>query len=332
MNRVRYLFYLLLPIGVTFVNCGASQLHLNDDSNYCQQMEKLQNEMQESNSDNTLAAYEVGLRYNNLPLLKEELSKAGNLCSYEIIDEGSDRETIRITDAYGRIFVARESKKIERSDANSEEEPTISSICQQKVIRSSEEDISQYGPKMVDQYGTDSTPFCQGIDYIEFLVPVHHKNDNGKTMEKIAKFYDFFFDAITTVAYDGTSHIAIIGFGNVDSNGRAEQSLLFREMLCDNPPVAGGVVNDDNIGTGHHIAIYVGANDDDYEAAATNCMDGGILWVNTLFEDRVLDVDSAMEVKQFRFKDIIDIETGDVLYALEHEIRSVSHHLFPGTK
>ena len=103
---------------------------------------------------------------------------------------------------------------------------------------------------------------------------------------------------------------------------------MFRERSCD----AVNFVNDDDIGTGHHIAIYVGANDDDYKAAAENCMEGGLLWVNTQFEDRVLDVESAVQQKQFRFKDIVDVETGDVLYSLEHEIRSVSHPLFPGNQ
>eukprot|EP00571_Detonula_confervacea_P014178 CAMPEP_0172308766 /NCGR_PEP_ID=MMETSP1058-20130122/9268_1 /TAXON_ID=83371 /ORGANISM="Detonula confervacea, Strain CCMP 353" /LENGTH=329 /DNA_ID=CAMNT_0013021261 /DNA_START=453 /DNA_END=1442 /DNA_ORIENTATION=+ len=312
--------------GVVFLNCGASQLHLNDDNNYCQKMETLQEDMQGTNSDNP--AYEVGLRYNNLSLLKEELSKAGSICSYKIIDEGSDRETIRVTDTHGRIFVARESKNVENGNPD---QPTISSICQQKVIHSAKEDISEYGPGIVETYGAASPPMCQGIDYIEFFVSVP-KDDDGNTMEKIAKFYDFFFDAPTNVANDGTSHIAIIGFGKIDDNGRAEQSLLFRERLCDNPPAAGGVVNDVGLGTGHHIAVYVGADDDDFEVAAENCMEGGLLWANSQFDDRVLDVDSAMEIKQFRVKDIIDIETGDVLYVLEHEIRSVSHSLFPGTK
>jgi|EP01046_Picozoa_sp_COSAG06_P039238 hypothetical protein len=33
------------------------------------------------------------------------------------------------------------------------------------------------------------------------------------------------------------------------------------------------------------------------------------------------DVDEAMELAQFRMKDIVDMETGEVLLELEHEIR-----------
>jgi len=331
--------------GVVFVNCGSCQLHLNDYAEYCQRMEQLQNDNgAQQNTDNSLPLYEIGLRYNDLSLLKEKLSEqTGNSCSYEI-DERGGREMVRIADTYGRMFVARESTSSNVDQDCNSKNPTISSICQQKVIHNNEKDIAQHGKTIAEKYGTEPTAAsCRGMDYIEFFVPVS-QNDNGKTVTKIAAFYDFFFDAPTSVANDGTSHIAIIGFGKIDDDGRAEQSLLFRERLCDNdddnnPPtmttttmmMAGaGIVNDEDVGTGHHIAIYVGANDSDFEAAATNCMDGGILWVNKLFEDRVLDVDSAMQEKQFRFKDIVDIENGDVLYALEHEIRAVSHEMFPG--
>jgi len=43
-------------------------------------------------------------------------------------------------------------------------------------------------------------------------------------------------------------------------------------------------------------------------------VDGGVVWVNLQFEDHVIDVNLAMQIKQFRFKDIVDIETGNVLY------------------
>ena len=318
--------------GVVFVNCGASQLHLNDDIDYCQKMEMLQKDIIKE-GDSTHPTYEIGLRYNSLSLLKEELSKADkNLCKYTIIDEGGERETIRITDPHGRIFIAREAINDNVGNENATDEPSISSICQQKIIcKTDQDDVYKYGSEIVEKYGkqqpSSTTTLCQGIDYIEFFVPVH-KDDGGKTIDKIASFYEFFFDAPTTVTHDGTSNIAIIGFGKIDENGRAEQSLLFRERFCE----SGTIVNNDEIGTGHHIAIYIGANVDQYVAAVENCIDGGLLWINQQFEDRVLNVEKAIEVGQFRFKDIIDIENGDVLYSIEHEIRSVNHPLFPGVK
>jgi hypothetical protein len=38
----------------------------------------------------------------------------------------------------------------------------------------------------------------------------------------------------------------------------------------------------------------------------------------------------AIEWKQFRFKDIIDIETGQKIFELEHEMRSIEHEAWPG--
>ena len=314
--------------GVVFVNCGPSQLHLNDDHGYCQTMidELGRDKINEAGA----AKFEIGLRYNDLSLLKEQLSQANTEGSYEAVKGGDGREFLRVSDAYGRVFVARERAE-HGSSSNNLDAPTISSICQQKIIRNCEGDISQHGSEIVKQYCTSGgITLCQGMDYIEFSVPVSKRDKNGNTMEKIASFYDFFFDAPTTVVNDGTSNIAIIGFGKIDENGRAEQSLLFREMFCDDPQHQLSSFSNDIVGTGHHIAIYVGANDADYEVAATNCVDGGLMWVNPQFTDRVLDVESAMESKQFRFKDIIDIETGKLLYVLEHEIRSVLHENFPG--
>lgn len=315
---------LLSSKGVVFVNAGPSQLHLNDNAEYCQKL----NDLLSSSSVTNKNTFEIGLRYSSLEELKKNLANGGDLCSYDVASLADGREIIRITDAYDRIFVAREVLIHSNDDGSNQDEPTISSICQQKVI-SKNNVIDNTPAEIVERYGIQTKQTsCRGMDYIEFFVYVTNE-DAGKTVEKIALFYDFFFDAPTSLVNDGRSDIAIIGFGKIDDNGRAEQSLLFREVVVDDPQQFQAVDSDD-LGTGHHIAIYVGNCDEDFEVAASNCVDGGLLWVNPQFEDRVLDVDSAMECKQFRFKNIVDIETGETLYVLEHEIRSISHPLFPG--
>jgi hypothetical protein len=307
--------------GVVFVNCGPSQLHLNDDAKYCQKLDELQDT--EFMSSLLETPFEIGLRYTDLEELKKQLS-ISNFVSYDVTNLGG-REAIRITDAYGRVFVARQ---IQDDSGSTDDETKMSSLCQQNVITKRDTDL--YPANIVEHYGIQSNQStrCCGMDYIEFFVHVTTE-DAGTTIEKIAEFYDFFFDATTTVVNDGHSNIAIIGFGKIDENGRVEQSLLFREVVVDDPKLH-QVVNSDQLGTGHHIAIYVGCDDDDYKVAASNCVDGGLLWINPQFDDRVLDVEAAMDAKQFRFKNIIDIDTGETLYTLEHEIRSVSHPLFPG--
>ena len=307
---------LLSRKGVVFVNAGPSQLHLNDDSEYCRKIVELQTSTSTLTSrDCGKHPFEIGLRYNSLVTLKKELAKNSEFCSYDVSSLGDGREIIRVTDIYGTVFVAREV--MGSADGCKSEKPTISSICQQQIICGDNEEA------------TEVETTCKGIDFIEFFVHVS-KEEIGKTAEKIARFYDFFFDAPTSVVNDGKSYIAIIGCGSIDENGRAEQSLLFREVVADDPDSC--VAHNDELGTGHHIAIYVGNCDEDFKVAASNCLDGGLMWVNPQFEDVVIDVDAAMDNKQFRFKNIVDIETGEILYVLEHEIRSISHPLFPRKK
>ena len=295
--------------GVVFVDCGACQLHLNDEEPYCGMVWQLREEQANSVLDNP---FEVGLRYATLSPLKRRLSKLSTEKTYEGGHGADGREFLRVEDSYGRLFVAREAPS---GGGASAELPSVSSLCQQVIVRPDSKDCSS---ELVERYGADESA-CLLADA------------DGTTAEKIAKFYQTFFDAPASVVNDGVSNLAVIAFGKVDDNGRSEQSLLFREVKVENATTKGTASNDD-LGTGHHISIYVGSCEDDFEVATANCVEGGLLWVNPQFKDVVLTVEEALEGKQFRFKDIVDIETGDVLYTLEHEIRSITHPLFPGSR
>ncbi len=76
--------------------------------------------------------------------------------------------------------------------------------------------------------------------------------------------------------------------------------------------------------TGHCIAIYVIANDDDFKVAAANCAEGGLLRTNSNFEDRILDVESSMKIKQFCFRDIIDNETSCMSWSMKYDPRAIT--------
>lgn len=105
------------------------------------------------NSDNYCPAFEVGLCYNNLSLLKDALSRAENLCSYKVIDDESDREAIRTTDVHGRVFVARRFRS--NTAIVNADEPTIASLCH--VSKTCADD-------------SHCRPLCKGISYVEFFV------------------------------------------------------------------------------------------------------------------------------------------------------------------
>jgi hypothetical protein len=173
---------------------------------------------------------------------------------------------------------------------------------------------------------------CKGIDFLEINVP-------EGTAEKIAEFYDCIFDANVSVLdiphptntqndddVQSTLQIAIVAFGKIDSMGRSSQSLIFREVSNLDPDISTKLKPYD----GYHIALYVGSNAADFEQAFQNCQDAGIVWVNPRFSDQAMTLTGARTWKQFRFKHVLDLETGQVLFQLEHEVRSVEHEAWPG--
>ena len=174
-------------------------------------------------------------------------------------------------------------------------------------------------PHQTDQWGEIATRYgkvdsdCQGIDYVEFQCPM------GQA-ERIALFYESVLDATTSTVQDQEgSSIAIIAVGNVDEMGRSEQCLLFRESSDPLPPY-----------DGHHIALYVGESVEDFEQAFQNAQLANIVWCNPRFSDQVMSLEGLRKEQQFRFKNIIDMETGELIMELEHEMRSIHHKAWPG--
>jgi hypothetical protein len=286
---------LLTPGGKSTVwaNCGASQFHL-PKGDVAQ-----------------VIPGSVGLRYESLEPLQARLvaivqQDPSVVQSYEVTKDRYGGDTIRVVDHYGNVFVCRGGGN-----------PVSDRSWRQPVIRSSDVDRWDW---VAEKYGCVSDGAeCRGIDFVELLCPVG-------TAEKIALFYDSVFDATVSVvdqAGDGEDarKIAIVSFGNVDAAGRADQSLLFRETTNEIPKY-----------DGHHVALYVGQSQADFEQAFQNCDQAGVIWVNPRFDDKAANLQGAKRYMQFRFKDIVDMETGEPIFQLEHEVRSVRHSAWPGVK
>jgi len=110
--------------------------------------------------------------------------------------------------------------------------------------------------------------------------------------ESIARFYQRVLGAESTVA-TGNGTVARVKIGR-------HQSLVFRETDRELLPY-----------DGHHIAIYVGNFSGPY----------GFLKERGLIMEEVRN-------HQFRFKEIIDPETGNGVFFLEHEVRSLHHPMY----
>jgi hypothetical protein len=109
----------------------------------------------------------------------------------------------------------------------------------------------------------------------------------------IARFYQEVMRTTTLVESAGDLSIARVA---IDRN----QCLYFRETDLDLLPY-----------DGHHIAIYVANFSAPYE----------------FLNHRGL-ITEDIQNHQFRFKDIVDPESGEKLHELEHEVRSLRHPLY----
>eukprot|EP00527_Entomoneis_sp_CCMP2396_P006845 CAMPEP_0198152100 /NCGR_PEP_ID=MMETSP1443-20131203/58486_1 /TAXON_ID=186043 /ORGANISM="Entomoneis sp., Strain CCMP2396" /LENGTH=396 /DNA_ID=CAMNT_0043818007 /DNA_START=121 /DNA_END=1311 /DNA_ORIENTATION=+ len=293
------------PKKTLWANCGASQFHLP------------------YGDVGQAVRGHIGLRVDDLNQVRQQLETFKDCYqSYKIVDVdgGGKPACIQIVDMYGNQFHCRPS-------TTSTNNPRLTETWKQPIIAASETiewgDIATtFGIKeKKDEEKSIIRTNCQGIDYVEFLVP-------AGTAETIALFYEKVFDATTTVltidaaaaASSPSPKIAIVAFGNISPQGRADQSLIFRETTDSR-----SIPDYD----GHHIALYAGQDAKDFDYAFQNCLTADVVWVNPRFSDKVTSLPQARIEKQFRFKDIIDLNTGEVVYELEHEVRSVEHEAFP---
>lgn len=135
-----------------------------------------------------------------------------------------------------------------------------------------------------------------GIVYVEFDVP-------KGAATGIARFYRNVMGATAAASAEGGGGIA------KDDNGRSRaarvevgigQYLIFRETDREVP-----------LYDGHHIQIYVA----DFSGPYTKLLDKGL-------------ISEESDQHQYRFKDLVDPESGESLFTIEHEVRSMRHPLF----
>ena len=113
------------------------------------------------------------------------------------------------------------------------------------------------------------------------------------TAASIAAFYEQVMRAPAALERDGPDTVARISIGR-------DQWLLFHETDEAIPPY-----------DGHHIAVYVANFTGPY----------------TFLRDRGLITEDVRN-RQFRFQDIVDPRTGERVFVLEHEVRSLHHRMY----
>jgi len=286
--------------GLIWASCGPNQFHF---PRCIQEEEKAQK-----------LYGRIGLRYTSLIGLQERLenmkSNSGPFLNepclewYNIInDSKNEKAEIQIQDRYGNVFICREGSEKQTR-------------YQQPVVKFSDIDTFE---DVAIKYGVEAKSECLGIEYLEFDCQVN-------TAQKIANFYETIFDATTFVKQqvqgDELTAVAYICIGEIDPTNtqKAEQYLIFRETLSDFPPT-----------DGHHIALYIGTHDTkNFEKAFCRAHNKGLLSTNWRDKVDVFDLEGARSQSQFRIQDILDLETGETIFKLEHELRSITHPTWPG--
>lgn len=109
----------------------------------------------------------------------------------------------------------------------------------------------------------------------------------------IVRFYEKIIDAPARLETREGAPAAVVVAGK-------DQRVIYRESNTEPSPY-----------DGHHIQVYVA----DFSGPHARLSERGLV-----FEES--------DEYQYRFKDLVDPETGKVLYTIEHEVRSVTHPLY----
>ena len=113
------------------------------------------------------------------------------------------------------------------------------------------------------------------------------------TADAIARFYGQIFDATTAVEKIAGARAARVAVGY-------RQDLIFRETKTPIPDY-----------DGHHFQVYVG----NFSGPHAKLLERGL-------------ITQESNQHQYRFRDIVDLESGEKVYEIEHEIRSMTHPIY----
>jgi hypothetical protein len=113
------------------------------------------------------------------------------------------------------------------------------------------------------------------------------------TAAPIARFYREIMNASANAGLREGSVCARVATG-------ADQYLLFRETAESIPAY-----------DGHHVQIYIANFSDPYRRVVER---------NLITRD--------LDPHEWRFKDIVDVDTNEVIFTIEHEVRSLKHPLY----
>ena len=134
---------------------------------------------------------------------------------------------------------------------------------------------------------------CARFGRIQLGMPYVEFEARAGTADGIARFYREVMQTRASVGQDAEGRFACVSVG-------AGQDLYFRETAKPAPAF-----------DGHHIAVYLA----DFSGPYRRLRERGL-------------VTEESDQHQYRFQDIVALDTGKVLFTVEHEVRSMRHPLY----
>lgn len=237
----------------------------------------------------------IGLTVPSLQNIKDRIPLAqtdleGTLFA---INDESDDKIMKITCPYGNIFNLYD---ISIDDDYSSTIDDATTQSKQKMVNMHALG-GAYGAHRMAVRGQP------GIRYVEISCPV-------STASSIAEFYQTVLKCnVMTTTLDGHKKCAIVGVGPGVHFVFVESSELTARSL--------------ERMQGVHACIYI----PHFESTYHELKGRGLIWTNPRFThlDTCDTWEEAYASRTLRFKDVLDVKTGDKVLELEHETRPMSH-------
>ncbi|KAL7472097.1 hypothetical protein ACHAXS_012423 [Conticribra weissflogii] len=210
-------------------------------------------------------------------------------------DDVTKSKTMTVTCPWGNIFHLYDISIDDRDYSETECSKNNSSESSQKMVKFHAEG-GTYGPHRMAVRGGP------GIRYVEIACPVG-------SIDAIARFYEELLGCnVMKSVQDGNDAVAVtVGPG---------VHMAF---------VANPCLTDEDLGqmNGVHACIYIS----EFQSMYNKLKERDLIWTNPRFThlDSCDTWEEACGSRTFRFKDIVDMDTGAKVLELEHETRPMMH-------
>ena len=250
----------------------------------------------------------IGLCVPSLSRVRERFDRAQSELAgtlFSMVEEEGATNILTVTCPWGNVFHLYDISIDDEYCPSTSSSEDVANTSQQKMVKFHEEG-GIYGPHRMAVRGNP------GIRYVEIACAIG-------TTDSIAEFYETVLGChvirSTTTKDNPDSNdpvevqLAIVSVGPGVHMVFMEQTHLSRECMKQMEGV--------------HVCIYI----PNFRSSYNELKDRNLIWTNPRFThlDSCDTWEECASSRTFRFKNIVDVNTGEKVLELEHETRPMSH-------